>query len=827
MTDFKFEENIIQSAENDPARDAGAIAEGTERGLEAPVFGMPSRFSAAYTDERLGSLLNKYSEDDLKRQSDRLVSLYDEPEEPDYSDIDFGDEESAAEEEIEEAPAVEETETEVETTESEPAVEDPETEEQQIEESAEIKPEEAIEESVSADSAPSEPEIEETAAEEAEAGEPSETEPAATETQPGEPKTETPAAEEPSETEPAAAETQTGEPKTETPAAERPDFILSEGEPVSWYRMIPMILSAAVVPLIVQLKIFTLPLGGYFWTSLTDDSPIYDYCSWYKMIAVLVIAVLCLIVLAIDILRKKARIRMSYAFVPAALFAVLAIISYAANGFKEFTLFGWPGRMEGTLTLVAYMMILCYTVVTIDTARSARVVCGAFCVSLAVFCVIGALQFAGYDPLATGAAAKITGIFEGVTDAMPGLVSGTVRQTFGDPTLSAAFLCLGIPAAAMLYTSSDYRGKWSRWIKAPLVLILIWLCFVNAAGGKLAITALGLAAALIAGLVVFHRNLKYWTKPLLLMIVSLALVLTVTYRAWMPQIRKLLPSVFPTDQTEETVRPGLSSVTTGKDNVTFTLKGSNMVLDIKVETENGSVTKVTPMNGLGQPLTLSESSDPGIYLINEEPYHSAFKLCIIKHNNSLALRVSMPQKDWDFVSEDGEIRYVSGTGRTVSLYEPERSGLIKDPGFADGAAAVWDSALPMLKGGWILGHGADSFCLHYPHMDYAAAYTAGLDGPPSAEGPRSSLINTAFGTGWLSAAALAAIYLVYIAKCVIIYWRRKLSHPLAYTGAGIFLGTVGFLAAALVSDTSVCSMPSFMTLLGTGIAINRILKGGK
>ena len=95
MTDFKFEENIIRSAENDPARNAGAIAEGTGRGLEAPVFGMPSRFSDAYTDERLGSLLNKYSEDDLKRQSDRLVSLYDEPEEPDYSDIDFGDEETA------------------------------------------------------------------------------------------------------------------------------------------------------------------------------------------------------------------------------------------------------------------------------------------------------------------------------------------------------------------------------------------------------------------------------------------------------------------------------------------------------------------------------------------------------------------------------------------------------------------------------------------------------------------------------------------------------------------------------------------------------------
>lgn len=187
----------------------------------------------------------------------------------------------------------------------------------------------------------------------------------------------------------------------------------------------------------------------------------------------------------------------------------------------------------------------------------------------------------------------------------------------------------------------------------------------------------------------------------------------------------------------------------------------------------------------------------------------------------------MPQKDWDFVSEDGKIHFVSDTGRTVSLYEPERSGLISDPYFADCTGAVWNSALPMLKGTALIGRGADSFCLYYPHMDHAAAYTAGLDTVPSAEGPRSALINTAFGTGWISAAALAAIYLVYIVQSVIIFWRRKLSHPLGYTGAGIFLGTVGFLAAALVSDTSVCTMPSFLTLLGTGIAINRILRGGK
>ena len=805
MTDQFFEEKNTGIAGS--AEEATAIpAEHTERSDTAPLFVMQAKMSDAYSDDSLSHLLSKYSEDDLKRQSDRLSVLYDEPEEPDYTPIDFGDEEET--EHVLDAPAGE-------TSAAEPGAPEAQAAEPEKEPEAQT----------------AEPE-EEPEAQTAEPEEETETQTAEPETpEEDAPEEETPI-EEPRTEEPPVRETEIHKAETGEPAAEGPDFILSEGEPQRWYRMIPIILAAAVVPLIVQLKIYTRPLGSYFWTALTDDSPIYDYYSWYKMIAVLGIAALCIIVFAIDVIRKKQRFKKSFVYIPAAIFAVTVFASFAANGSGEFTLFGWPGRMEGTLTLFAYMIILCYTVATIDTAGSARAACGAFCVSLAVFTAIGMLQFAGYDPIPTQTGLRIAGAFEGVSEAMPGLIpeQTAVYQTFGDPSSSAMFLCLGIPVAAMLYTQSDFRGKWLRWFKAPLILILIWLCFINAAGLKSAIVPAGLAAALIVGLIVFHRNLKYWTKPLLLMLASLALVLTVTYRTWMPELQKLLPSVFPAAQSEaagEDARPGLASVTTDDDSATFVLKGSNMVLVLKTEASGGSIIKVTPADGVGRTLTLSESGDPGVYLINEEPYHSVFKLCIIKRNNALALRVSMPQKDWDFVSEDEKIRFVSDTGRTVSLYEPERSGLIRDPYFADCTGAVWSGALPMLKGTVLIGHGADSFCLYYPHMDHAAAYTAGLDTVPSAEGPRSALINTAFGTGWISAAALAAIYLVYIVQSVIIFWRRKLSHPLGYTGAGIFLGTVGFLAAALVSDTSVCTMPSFLTLLGTGIAINRILRGGK
>ena len=818
MSDHFFKDNSIDPEEDRTEssniiadrlpNDNDAPAKNPDRSTDAPLFAMQAKVSDAFNDDSLTHLLNKYSADDLKRQSDRLSALYDEPEAADYSPIVFDDQEPAQELQPDMEGSAEAVADSAQPA-GEPATVQPAAEEPAEHTSTEHAEQPDAAQPV-ADSAEPSADSADPAAEEPVNSEPPEVNNVA---------------------DPAAEEPVNSEPSEESHSAE-PDFVLSEGAPVSWYRMIPIILAAAVVPLIVQLKIYTLPLSGYFWTALTDDSPIYDYYSWYKMIAVLGIAALCVVLLAIDVILKKQRFRMSFAYIPAAVFAITAAASFAANGFKEFTIFGWPGRLEGTLSLLAYMIILCYTVITIDTVKSARAVCGAFCLFLAIFTITGMLQFAGFDPLATQTALKITGAFEGVSDAMPGLIptQTSVHQTFGDPSASAMILCLGIPAAAMLYTQSDYRGKWIRWLKAPLILILIWLCFINAVGIKSAAVLPGLAAALVSGLIVFHRNLKYWTKPILLMLASLALVLTVTYRTWMPELQRLVPAAFPSAQSDapaQSARPALASVTTDTDSVTFVLKGSNMVLDLRTEADGGSIVKVTPFDGVGHALTLAESDDPGVYLINEEPYHSAFKLCIIKLNNALALRVSMPQKDWDFVSEDGEIRFVSGTGSTVRLYEPVRCGLAVDPAFADCTGAVWNSALPMLKDTILLGRGADSFCLYYPHMDYAAAYNAGLDTAPSEEGPRSALINTAFGTGWISAAALAAIYLVYIVQSVIIFWRRKLSHPLAYAGAGIFLGTVGFLAASLVSDTSVCSMPPFLVLLGTGIAINRIIRGGK
>ncbi|MBQ1712213.1 MAG: hypothetical protein II024_03175, partial [Firmicutes bacterium] len=101
MTDQFFEEKNTGIA--GAADKANAVtAEQTERSGTAPLFVMQAKMSDAYSDDSLSHLLSKYSEDDLKRQSDRLSVLYDEPEEPDYTPIDFGDEEET--EHVSDAP---------------------------------------------------------------------------------------------------------------------------------------------------------------------------------------------------------------------------------------------------------------------------------------------------------------------------------------------------------------------------------------------------------------------------------------------------------------------------------------------------------------------------------------------------------------------------------------------------------------------------------------------------------------------------------------------------------------------------------------------------
>ena len=611
----------------------------------------------------------------------------------------------------------------------------------------------------------------------------------------------------------------------------------------SWYRLLPMILAAAVTPLIVQLKTYSLPLSQFSWTKSTDSTVLQDFYSWHKSIALMVFACLAVIVIVIDIIRKRLKPRMYFAFIPAGIFALTVILSYALNGYREFTLFGWPDRFEGTLTLLAYAVLFCYSIITVKTGRDAAVVVSAFCISALLLNVIGALQFAGLDPLTSRTGMKVIsaleqarfgGIWERIDagaaakDLFPMLVmehSG-INQTLSNQNYTAMLLCLSVPVISMLYIRSDSKGGPSRWFKSPLLWLLITLCFVNAIGTVSSNIVPGLAAALLLLIIVFHKMLKYWTKPLLLIIASLALVMTFTYKTWIPELQSTLADIRGEDFGEDTSgRPYINSIVTSGNNVIFDLKEPECVLCLTLVSDENDVLSSVSASSKGIPLTLRPSeTESGVFLIEEQPFDSVFKLCIIREER-LYLRVSTHQADWDFAAEGSKAFYRSPEGDLVTLKAPVISDLIKNPKFGTGRGSIWAQTLPMLEDTVFIGKGADSFCIYYPHDNYAYTYSVGLTPSWSADKPHNMFLGAAFNTGWISAAALIALFAVYLVQCIVLYWRSDMGESrIMYLGAGIFLGSAALLVSSLINDSTVSVMPPFWVLLGTGIAVNSIIK---
>lgn len=135
----------------------------------------------------------------------------------------------------------------------------------------------------------------------------------------------------------------------------------------------------------------------------------------------------------------------------------------------------------------------------------------------------------------------------------------------------------------------------------------------------------------------------------------------------------------------------------------------------------------------------------------------------------------------------------------------------------------------MMKDTILLGYGADTYCIYFPHNDYAGKYTTNVFTQNTiVDKPHNMYMGAWVGTGGLSCITLLVLWGIYLVQSFRLYFRTRFEMQedsfLQFAGAGICFGITGFLVAGLVNDSSVSTMPMFYGLLATGLAINMILK---
>lgn len=586
--------------------------------------------------------------------------------------------------------------------------------------------------------------------------------------------------------------------------------------------------SAAVI-LIVRMQGYERPMDQFFWSG--GDTQLSDFFSYDKMVAILVIAIITLLIILYRFTTQTLVIQKSFAYIPMAVYAVFVLLSYVFSDYKEFALYGYNDRFEGTLSLLSYMIMLFFVINFVHSERQVKWVVYPLGIASTLLSILGLSQALDHDFFRTTFGKKLitpSSFWENVDSLNFTFQNREIYQTVYNINYVSFYLTLLVPLFAMLFLRENAWKKKLVW--GGLFALLIYNLIGSKSSGGIA----GLAVAVLVALIVLNRRLLQWKKPLIALLIMTAIVGGLTFERWTSEISGAVNGVLGTNpvstETQEeagvagALRPHIDYIETNEDSVVMSMNGNPLTITI-TKHEDGSIEGMTLADAEGTAIAMMPTEEQGTFTIEDDRFREYATLSYASDGDQYYILLNTPEVQWAFAITQEGILYSNQLGKLVDLYNVPAVGWENNQKFGSGRGYIWSRTLPMIKDTLLIGHGADTYCLYFPHQDYAGKYSS-LQFPINiiVDKPHNMYMGAAIGTGLLSILALMALWAIYVFQSFKLYWKAEFKQDFnTYVGAGIFFGICGFLVAGLVNDSTVSVMPMFYTLLGTGIAINRIL----
>ncbi len=606
-------------------------------------------------------------------------------------------------------------------------------------------------------------------------------------------------------------------------------------ETTNWFQMLPVIFFTSVIILIVRLASYERNMDQFFWYASTSDK-LSDFFSYYKMIAIIICAVICLLILLYRVFIQSFYIKRSYAYIPMMIYSILVLLSYITSDYKEFSLLGWNDRFEGTVVLLSYMLMLFYVINTVQSEKNVRWIVGSLAVVSAILSLIGLSQAVDHDFFRTTLGKKLitpSWFWDNLNNLNFTFQGKEIYQTVYNINYVSFYLTLLIPVFGLIFIHSVMKGKEELIYKKALWGVLFSLLIYNLIGSASSGGLIGMAVVVLIALIVLNKKILTWWKPVCILLILTIVIAGITYERWMPELSHSIKGVIGTESKE--LAGGLSEenntdqtkhkfdymVTSGE---AIILGYNNNEIIFHTYPDDPSSLTVTDTNGSVLALkTIDE--DQLIYQVDDARFNWITLRPAKDENGKRYIVIITDQQQWNFrLTNDGP-KYLTRTKELIDLRKVPAYGWEDNPRFGSGRGYIWSRTIPMLKNTLILGHGADTYSIYFPNDDYVGKYTSFSDNINIiVDKPHNMYFGYIIGTGAISVLALLVLWLIYFVQSFIIYRRTCYKNFSSFTGAGIFFGVCGFLVTAFVDDSSVSVMPMFYGLLGTGIAINTMIK---
>lgn len=566
-------------------------------------------------------------------------------------------------------------------------------------------------------------------------------------------------------------------------------------------RLLPVIAFTSIVLLLLKAHEYTLDIGHMENVPVSGESELWDIFCHVKASAILIITFWAAVTMGYLLITGQMKLKKNIIYIPMIIYIVFVLISYLLSDYKQVAWIGGIGRFEGTRVLLCYIFMLFYTINVVDDVMDViSIVVPTFC-GIFIACIIGLTQLLGHDILGTEAGRMLIAREEMIeTNFKP----GQVYQTVYNMNYVGMYLALIIPIILITIYMSYKIYKQHNFYQfhvssnqliaiITVSIILLIVIALNVYGANSLGGVIGIGASIM---MLIYLNLKNKWKSIMLFIISLIGffgILAIVY-------------VTGTDN-----RKSIDYFITGMDYITTSVDGKEITVNF-IRNDNSYELRDCD----GNLLSMSESKRrKRFYTPNDKRYAEKLAFGLRNEAGEHVIEIDADEEQFIFrLDEEKGALYRNPFGNEVSLRKVPAIGFKGHLSAGSGRAYIWSRTVPLLKNYLLIGSGADTFFMIFPHDDYAGKYSSTMLLNITFDKPHNMYLQMIQGTGGVSFIAFLVIIGIYI--CQVIKSNRKEKQLVSNA---IAAGVIGFLIAGMFNDSSVCTMPMFYGMLGMGIGM--------
>ena len=576
---------------------------------------------------------------------------------------------------------------------------------------------------------------------------------------------------------------------------------------IKLWMLMPIIIFATITPLIVKMKLITIPLVHFAW--MADTIAYVDVFTYYKGVAIIASAILAIVIgiylyfndyIEFKIDKYKIIIGVSLLFV---------LLATLLSKYKFASLWGYISRAEGGFVLFAYLIMVMYIAVTLRKKKHFKIILYSLYVVGIIMGIIGILQIKGNDIFRMEFIKKLI-LTKGidVDDVKFAMAKDRVYLTLFNPNYVGTYVTLLLSIGVNFIIRSKFTIEKILWAILSILLLLSLFGSYSEAG------FVGLVFAILATLIINYKII--WKNKIKFIVFFFAVVL----------IAGIGINKYKDHTYIKSIKRTLTTITKKIDTPLKSIKTKGSVLGIVY---NGEKLKLIPniknplndyyiYNEKNEILEIKKNDEKNNYYVVDDKYNIV--ISFIKHDEYYGYKIYFDGRPFQFLLYNDEFKYINPQGELVDLREIEHIDVDGYEHLGSGRFYIWSRTIPLLKKTVLLGYGPDNFTYIFPQEDYVGKYKKNVNMLNTiVDKPHNMYLQYAVNIGVIPLILILLLISLILSKLFMIVKLESLEEEYLLYASLTFSAIIGFMAVGLFNDSTVNVSSIFWTMIGLGLAL--------